>query len=433
MRDVPKFVLKRLEESAGGEAHPDADLLTGFVEKSLLESERKQVMEHLARCSACRETVALTLPAFEDVASEDVAPIPSVRPTRNRWFSWAAVGWAAATVAIVAITFVGIREYRLRTNDTSSQVLMSKNETAPPPNLAAPPPKALSDSDSLKSAPQEKNGEGANSPRMTQPNRQEHFSIAPLNRLSNQPPSPHAGQVHGAAGRAASVASGAAGARSAAAPEPGQSSEQGSKQGSDRGSKAGKETAVPPASETVEVEVETEDAVVPASPGRKVSGQSVNKKEAVDEQSTKNFADGAAPPQWSISSEGALQRSLDAGQTWVNVNPEQEVQQSTATARTEIARALKRSAQKKSDARSTPVFRAVAAFGNEVWAGGSAAALYHSGDSGVHWARIVPFARGVMLTGDISSINFSDPQNGTITTSTGEVWITADGGRTWRR
>jgi photosystem II stability/assembly factor-like uncharacterized protein len=248
------------------------------------------------------------------------------------------------------------------------------------------------------------------------------------------------------------VASGAAGAQSAKVPEPAQSSDQssdqgsgqGSDQGSDQGSKVGKKTAVPPASQTVEVEVETEDAVVPASPGKKDSGQSIsgqktiNKKEAVEDQSTKNFADGAAAPQWSISSEGALQRSLDAGHTWVNVNPEQESLQSTATASTEIARALKKSAQKKNDetkndARSNPVFRAVAAFGNEVWAGGSAAMLYHSSDSGVHWARIVPFASGAMLTGDISSIDFSDPQNGAITTSTGEVWITADGGRAWRR
>ena len=138
-----------------------------------------------------------------------------------------------------------------------------------------------------------------------------------------------------------------------------------------------------------------------------------------------------------------MQRSLDAGRTWVNVNPEQEIQQSTEAEITENARAFnksgaKQSAQKNSgaknsDARSNPVFRAVAAFGNEVWAGGSAAMLYHSSDSGVHWARIIPSERGAMLTGDISSIEFSDSQHGAITTSTGDVWITADGGRTWRR
>ena len=134
---------------------------------------------------------------------------------------------------------------------------------------------------------------------------------------------------------------------------------------------------------------------------------------------------------------------MDAGRTWVNVNPGQEIQQSTEAEITENARAFnksgaKQSAQKKNgetknDARSNPVFRAVAAFGNEVWAGGSAAMLYHSSDSGVHWARIIPFAGGAMLTGDISSIEFSDAQHGAITTSTGEVWRTADGGRTWRR
>jgi photosystem II stability/assembly factor-like uncharacterized protein len=38
-----------------------------------------------------------------------------------------------------------------------------------------------------------------------------------------------------------------------------------------------------------------------------------------------------------------------------------------------------------------------------------------------------------MLTGDITSIEFSDRQHGRITTSIGEVWITADDGGTWRR
>ena len=53
MEDVPKIVLKRLQETSAPGPHPDADLLTAFAEQSLAESERARVMEHLSRCSDC--------------------------------------------------------------------------------------------------------------------------------------------------------------------------------------------------------------------------------------------------------------------------------------------------------------------------------------------------------------------------------------------
>jgi photosystem II stability/assembly factor-like uncharacterized protein len=59
--------------------------------------------------------------------------------------------------------------------------------------------------------------------------------------------------------------------------------------------------------------------------------------------------------------------------------------------------------------------------------------LYHSADSGAHWARVLPSAEGATLSGDITRIEFSDAQHGRIATSSGEVWITADDGQTWRR
>jgi photosystem II stability/assembly factor-like uncharacterized protein len=84
-------------------------------------------------------------------------------------------------------------------------------------------------------------------------------------------------------------------------------------------------------------------------------------------------------------------------------------------------------------AASALVFHAVAANGTDVWAGGAPGLLYHSVDSGAHWTRIVPISAGVALTGDILSIEFPDPLHGRVTTSAPEVWLTADGGRTWQK
>ena len=89
--------------------------------------------------------------------------------------------------------------------------------------------------------------------------------------------------------------------------------------------------------------------------------------------------------------------------------------------------------QDKASPNSSPVFRAVAAAGLEVWAGGSAGALYHSVDSGNHWTLVLASAAGTILTGDITSIQFADPQHGTVATSNQEIWTTADNGQTWHK
>ena len=78
-------------------------------------------------------------------------------------------------------------------------------------------------------------------------------------------------------------------------------------------------------------------------------------------------------------------------------------------------------------------FRAVAANGNEVWAGASGGLLFHSLDAGTSWTRVVPSVSGSSLTGDVLAIEFTDSQHGKVSTSTSEVWVTADGGQTWKK
>jgi len=106
---------------------------------------------------------------------------------------------------------------------------------------------------------------------------------------------------------------------------------------------------------------------------------------------------------WTISSDGQLQHSLDSGKTW----------QPVAVAE-----------------RAT--FRALSANGPDLWVGGPAGLLYHSTDAGGHWVQVKPFAHGSTLTAAIAAIEFTDPQHGKLTTSTGEIWLTTDAGQTWR-
>ena len=147
-----------------------------------------------------------------------------------------------------------------------------------------------------------------------------------------------------------------------------------------------------------------------------------------------------ALPRWGVSSSGVLQRSFDGGNTWENVNPvlnEALVSSHPATQRAMEADAAN-SGQAKSQKATVPVdpgavFRAVAAFGLEVWAGGSDGVLYHTSDGGNHWIRVTPSVAGARLTGDIVGIQFSDPQHGKIATSNAELWTTSDTGQTWQK
>jgi hypothetical protein len=137
-------------------------------------------------------------------------------------------------------------------------------------------------------------------------------------------------------------------------------------------------------------------------------------------------------PTWTVNS-GRLQRSLDQGQTWQNVNV-------TASANTgaslDLAVASSKAGKPRKDKKAVstaPVFRAVAANGPNVWAGGTAGLLYHSSDAGAHWARVKPSSESATLSGDILSLEFPDAENGRISTSTGEVWTTADNGQSWKK
>lgn len=140
---------------------------------------------------------------------------------------------------------------------------------------------------------------------------------------------------------------------------------------------------------------------------------------------------------WTISANGALQRSLDQGATWQDVN----VNASPATTEASLelvtngqSPVLKKESVAAKQGKQTPaVFRAVVANGSDVWAGGAAAFLYHSVDAGNHWTRVMPVSSGATMTGDILTVDFTDALHGRVSTSTSETWITGDDGQTWQK
>ncbi len=155
---------------------------------------------------------------------------------------------------------------------------------------------------------------------------------------------------------------------------------------------------------------------------------------------------GPPAPRWTISAGGGLQRSFDGGKTWLDVEVAAKSSavmavEAQADSNSEVQPEVRAEGKKQADFKAKQsavvptIFRALSVSSNasEVWAGGSGGTLYHSVDAGNSWVGVLPSGAGLVLTGDILSIQFSDPRNGTVTTSTAEVWTTPDDGQTWQK
>ena len=466
MQNVPKIVAKRLHSPAT-ESHPDADLLTAFAEKSLTGAERDQVVEHLARCGNCREVVSLALPPQVELQ-------PLAEHSVN-WLRWtllrgSASRWAAVAAGVVLIASIGTLQYRrqqgreLASNAIEAKPTIATREQRSQPASQAALPEAGAREDKL--APPRPRTDLTENKSV----RREGTIVLPRTNSA--------------------VAGGGAIGGPIVRSRPSQILNLAPPHGSDLGGTpappAAKQSPVPAAAPqtvvvggavpTLEAQSETVEVTAQSAPQSQIQGQLVQNETAEQSADRVGKAKPAsaqaslamappslhsepilmkslAAPRWTISPNGALQRSFDGGQTWQEVNVaandsaldrRQKAQMMTVEVQADLtsepqpeARAEAKKAKSK-DMQSAPVptiFRALSVSSNatEVWAGGSGGALYHTTDAGNSWARVLPSAAGVNLTGDILSVQFSDPRNGTVTTSTGEVWTTTDAGHTWHK
>ncbi len=373
MIEIPKIVRARLQAKDGG-SHPDPDLLTAFVERSLARKERSQILAHLSACADCREVVMLAAPEFE------AAGLAVRHSPRTSWLSWPVLRWSAAIACVVVVgTAVSLHYQEIKrapaqstlqssdrpTSYDSKAAATSANELAAKPAMVSvlPAKKAAIPENKLKQSPEEL----------------DHFA-------SNAPTRDDAAS------------------RMAAAPAPmAQAAMSKSRQ------------AAGAAPETVEVAGASPLVATGTIPGK---AKDADQEPATSTAGANLAADAARPfsrispvlrtmnaaPRWTLASDGTLQRSLDSGRSWETI--------SVGNAGT---------------------FRALAANGLDIWVGGTAGSLYHSADAGQHWTRIQPAANGSTLTADIIGVEFPDPQHGKITTAQSETWTTEDSGATWQK
>jgi len=463
MENVPKFVWQRLQAPAAG-AHPDANLLAAFAEQMLPESEHASVVSHLAKCGECREVVALALPATE------ATTVIAVKGFGRGWLSLPTLRWGVVAAGLIVLTSIGILQYKQH-QPRESRIASLETGDRQAGNVAIPAaqtpqvsmvPEAPSPQASPQTVVVKKEAEGRRP------------AAGSLDRILSRD---RKGMAAGFAGGIGAGRGSGVGRSASVETSPASGDSNAPVSGNAFAAAAARPTAprpmtVPRASESTTVEVQTQSGVVGANAeqapfpdqlaqnstqnslplnGRNVTNLDVVKaKDPVPAQGAAGAV--AAPlqtepalmlgalPRWSVSSNGVLQRSFDAGRTW------QDVDVTAALAAKGLAMTVAaegdsgssdvdadKSKKKQLATRATPVFRAVSAIGSEVWAGGSGAMLYHSTDAGAHWTSVLPTSAGGGLTGDINSIQFSDPQHGRIATSTGEVWVTDNDGQSWQK
>ena len=488
MEKVPKIVGERLKSAAVD--HPDADVLAAFSERALPERERSQVLEHLARCGECRDVIALALPAEEPV-------ITVVRPVRARWLTWPRLRWGLVAAGVIIVGSFGVLRYRASSRpemvasydaSRAQAIEKAKNQTEPSPAAPAAatteekktPQRGLLDSE-VKSKPamearefdrvepfaksqppardQRPDGGGARAmlrpqalphgPKAAPTQQWQQNATANANNSSyvfqSQAPAP-AVSAPAAPPEFAGKQSSNQVVVSAHAPAPTAGPAIGGrvtdKKGQDLDTLAvnGRSfTALQPIGSNAGAEV-ARAKPAETTPNANSPKADAEGAYAVSTVNGSNFSQTAplAPEsaRWSINAMGGLQRSLDQGKTWQNV----DVTGATGTGSgVSLQMAMKSSREKtlakdKADMKQAPVvFRAVSANGPDVWAGGSGGRLYHSADAGGHWVQVVPTWSGVVLTDDIVSLQFADPRQGRIVTSSSEIWTTADAGQTWQK
>lgn len=411
MEQLSKLIRQRLQATANqGGSHPDPNLLAAFADRALAKAERIHVLEHLAQCAECRNIVSLATP---NLASGVVSPVlPSSGWLRGPVLRWGAL---AASVAVVTVA-----------------VTLPRMSRHPAQVATTPSARTEAQGNALEARTEEPSYKLAASTSPSADKRRE------LDSVSKQLKRPEFSNRKNDSHFAAPLRSGKAAESNSTLPTlqagvPASPSLLAKSVGEDQAVLARKneqriDSEVAVANEAVEAkgapaELEITPGKAKDAPSKTRAAQASSVRHDTRALSNRTVAAAISPkftdaastqndelrsrarsvPRWTLSSDGTLQRSFDAGKTWATI-----------------------------PFAGNSVFRALAAVGANIWVGGSGGSLYRSTDAGEHWLRVKPSTGDKMLTADIIGVEFTDANHGKLTTADEQIWITADAGQTWQ-
>ena len=432
MEQLPKIARERLAQQHAESEHPAADVLAGFIERSLGVDERQRVLTHLARCTDCRDALALAMP--DELAA---APV-NVTPERRAWYEWSLFrfGGLAAALTVIVVAVLLVRPHARQAQDASAPAQSGSVSTSSSPAPIAEPSSQTPTSDktlrdeNLTASKARPNEERDRITATLQKKQADALSAKPQNEMqagdagtvsSLTKPNNQAVVVGGAA--ASNVAVPAPSAKDAKA-QKAQAQQRQDQQAQAQQNQRFQQTqsldqlesnsaasqqatapaAPPPPSRKEEVTV---TAAAPAIASMQAEVSPLSKaKAAPAEKDSSRLGHGplksiASTLRWTISAAGTVQRSADNGVHWQDVP---------------IAEGAK--------------VRTLAVGDSGVWAGGSA--LYHTNNLGEHWDPVTVTDENHSMEGEITRIDLPSVSRVELQTSAGQKWTSNDGGHTWK-
>ncbi len=434
-------------QQGGGDAHPDADLLTAFAEGSATVRERETVLAHLAACADCRKVLSLALP---EATTQNVAALEHAGFALKRWargWMWVPTLAAVAVVAISASLLLN-REQKQMATETAGVARQQKDAVAEPAKSSpaaressVQPPSASTHRSPINEPPIAAEADAAKvTERARRDEKQEVASseakakdraATQLAKRAETEKVTSAGAVHGAV--------------SSAPPPPAYGAAQ-------------QTVEVTSAAPLVNVNPANAPAAMPAQPTRKpaasdyrsmggVIGGTVNsaarsgpfaKNQNTQNQNTASNTANTVPRETAKKESAATPappppvpstaESTDATTSMVDATMR-------ASWRIDVDGRLLRSigASSYTPVISDPqaIFRAVSVNGTDIWVGGNAGALYHSTDNGANWTRVDVLDGGKKVIANIIGVRFRNALSGAVKTDSGQSWTTADGGALW--
>ena len=120
-------------------AHPDADTLTAYVEKSLSATERQAVIAHLSACGPCREVVVLSQSELPELATQTVLTPAPVSPWRRLLRPAFGLAASVAAMAIIAVLVLQLPQKSAQQSASSSSKETQQAKANPVGDQAAAP------------------------------------------------------------------------------------------------------------------------------------------------------------------------------------------------------------------------------------------------------------------------------------------------------
>jgi Photosynthesis system II assembly factor YCF48 len=390
-RELPKPLQDALAKQMAGEVHPSADLLTAFAEHSLRGREGQRVTDHLAQCADCREVVFLACSVVEEAVGEEnewmpadaisrISPVlrakmtspgtSSAGPslTESRRRWMLRWAWMPAVAAVLIVSGV-LFQRRSEFIRGAPATIASKPE--PTAALTQQSPTAVA--------------------AVPEPESQ----MASQAKAALAVPKPLAKSAHG---QARSQAADTITATRIASNIP-------------------QESVSAPSAGAVPGPASPPGALVGGVPYPPSVFPTQNSFAENREPTTSNLV---AKSQSFVPNPQMAKQSVSAGHTQWHITPDGHLEQRSASGN--WTRVL---------AEQPITFHVISVVGDNVWAGGSGGALFHSSDGGQNWSKQPIGSPPDVETDTIVAIRFSDALHGVVITEGGARWSTSDGGVTW--